>query len=70
MNLRIEKAKTLLKNGDIQVSEVAAKVGYGDPLAFSKVFKARTGRSSREYKEEKRKLVVKGKKGDYTESED
>ena len=24
MNLRIEKAKTLLKNGDIQVSEVAA----------------------------------------------
>ena len=70
MNLRIEKAKTLLKNGDIQVSEVAAKVGYGDPLAFSKVFKARTGRSPREYKEEKRKLVVKGKKGDYTESED
>ncbi len=63
MNLRIEKAKTLLKNGDIQVSEVAAKVGYGDPLAFSKVFKARTGRSPREYKEEKRKLVVKGKKG-------
>ena len=34
MNLRIEKAKTLLKNGDIQVSEVAARVGYGDPLAF------------------------------------
>lgn len=63
MNLRIEKAKTLLKNGGIQVSEVAAKVGYGDPLAFSKVFKARTGRSPREYKEEKRKLVVKGKKG-------
>ena len=48
MNLRIEKAKTLLKNGDIQVSEVAAKVGYGDPLAFSKVFKARTGRSPRD----------------------
>ena len=69
MNLRIEKAKTLLKNGGIQVSEVAAKVGYGDPLAFSKVFKARTGRSPREYKEEKRRLVVKGKKGDYMESE-
>ena len=69
MNLRIEKAKTLLKNGDIQVSEVAARVGYGDPLAFSKVFKARTGRSPREYKEEKRRLVVNGKKGDYTESE-
>ena len=69
MNLRIEKAKTLLKNGDIQVSEVAVRVGYGDPLAFSKVFKARTGRSPREYKEEKRKLVIKGKKGDYTETE-
>lgn len=69
MNLRIEKAKSLLKKGDIQVNEVAAKVGYGDPLAFSKVFKARTGKSPREYKEEKRRLVVKGKKGDYTESE-
>lgn len=69
MNLRIEKAKSLLKKGDIQVNEVAARVGYGDPLAFSKVFKARTGRSPREYKEEKRSLVVKGKKGDYTESE-
>ncbi len=71
MNLRIEKAKTLLKNGDIQVSEVAAEAGYGDPLAFSKVFKARTGeKCEREYKEEKRKLVVKGKKGDDTEFED
>lgn len=69
MNFRIEKAKTLLKKGDIQVSEVAARVGYGDPLAFSKVFKARTGRSPREYKEEKRKLVVNGKKGDFTEAE-
>ena len=69
MNLRIEKAKSLLKNGDIQVSEVAARVGYRDPLAFSKVFKARTGRSPREYKEEKRRLVVKEKKGDYTETE-
>ena len=69
MNLRIEKAKSLLKKGDIQVNEVAARVGYGAPLAFSKDYKARTGRSPREYKEEKRSLVVKGKKGDYTESE-
>ncbi|WP_270652899.1 helix-turn-helix domain-containing protein, partial [Blautia massiliensis (ex Durand et al. 2017)] len=64
-----DSERLFLKNGGIQVSEVAAKVGYGDPLAFSKVFKARTGRSPREYKEEKRRLVVKGKKGDYMESE-
>lgn len=69
INFRIEKAKTLLKTEDIQVNEVAARVGYGDPLTFSKVFKSRTGRSPREYREEKRNLVVKGKKGDYTESE-
>lgn len=64
MNLRIEKAKTLLKNGDIQVSEVAAKSRDMEiRWLFPRYFKARTGRSPREYKEEKRKLVVKGKKG-------
>ena len=28
------EGKDSSENGDIQVSEVAAKVGYGDPLAF------------------------------------
>ncbi|WP_040785540.1 AraC family transcriptional regulator [Marvinbryantia formatexigens] len=66
MKLRMEKAKTLLKNPDIQVNEVAAMVGYTDPLAFSKIFKSRTGRSPKEYKEEKSRLVVGKKKGDCT----
>lgn len=69
INLRIEKAKSLLKKGDTQINEVAGMVGYADPLAFSKVFKSRTGRSPSEYKEEKRKLVVAGHKGDYTDSQ-
>lgn len=69
MNLRIEKAKSLFKKGDIQINEVSALVGYADPLAFSKAFKSKTGRSPKEYKEEKRKLVVNKKKGDYEEAE-
>ena len=43
--LRIEKAKELLLTEDLSVSEVAALVGYKDPLYFSKAFKKATGSS-------------------------
>ena len=52
MNLRIEKAKSLLKNGDIQVSEVAARVGYGDP---SRLFQRYSRQEQEEVRENTRK---------------
>ena len=44
MRLRIEKAKRLLVgHPHIEVKQVAAAVGYDDPLYFSRVFKKETG---------------------------
>lgn len=50
IQIRIEKAKELLQsNQNCKIKEVAAYVGYEDPLYFSKVFKKMTGLSPKEY---------------------
>ena len=49
-NLRIEKAKELLLNSDLKVSEIATKVGYMEYKRFSSYFLKITGMSPREYK--------------------
>ena len=64
VNLRMEKAKVLLKKQDLSISEVANVVGYTDQLAFSKAFKKHFGSSPSTYKDEKNCLVVKTKKED------
>ncbi|MDO4285716.1 MAG: helix-turn-helix domain-containing protein [Eubacteriales bacterium] len=51
VRLRIEKARSLLKQTDLSVREIAAAVGYEDQLAFSKIFRQRTGKSPSEYRE-------------------
>lgn len=50
MNIRIERAKELLVNSDLSVSDVAMSVGYPDALAFSKIFKKHTELSPTEYR--------------------
>lgn len=65
INVRVERAKSLLQKTDIQINEVAAKVGYPDPLAFSKIFKRKTGYSPTEYKEARSRLVLRNVKGEY-----
>ncbi len=49
-HIKIEKAKELLKNTAMQVSEIAFQLGYEDPSLFSKIFKKVTGQSPRVYK--------------------
>ncbi len=68
VNLRIEKARSLLKTTDLPVSAVARAVGYADQLAFSKVFKQRCGISLRMYKDEKSELIISDKKIDQINS--
>lgn len=51
MQYRMKKAKELLKNSELPISNVAYTVGYSDPLAFSKMFKKREGVSPLEYRE-------------------
>ena len=48
-DLRINYAKRLIKNGDTNVGEIAAKCGYRDKFYFSKIFKKYTGDTPTEY---------------------
>ncbi len=46
---RIQKAKSLLKEGDRSVTEIMAAVGFSDSSHFTHVFRRETGVSPREY---------------------
>jgi transcriptional regulator GlxA family with amidase domain len=48
--VRVEAAKRALEGGGESVAEIAARVGYGDPAAFRKLFVAQTGLTPSEYR--------------------
>ena len=48
--IRIEKAKELLKKGNSSAKEISAKVGFQNTTYFCAVFKKETGVSPAEYK--------------------
>jgi AraC-like DNA-binding protein len=50
-NLRMEQAARLLREGAVNVSQVADRVGYDDRAHFSTAFKAHFGQSPTEYAE-------------------
>ena len=50
-SLRIEKAKELLKNSDMNISEITYKVGLNDPAYFSRVFKKETGIKPKDFRD-------------------
>lgn len=56
-SLRIRQACSLLQRGDLTVEGVAYSVGFDDALYFSRVFRAHTGRSPRQYAQEHRHSV-------------
>ena len=49
-NLRIEKAKKLLEDGDMMIQEVAEAVGYDSAYSFSRLFKKKVGLSPNDYR--------------------
>jgi len=49
--LRLDKAKRLLLEGDLGIAEIAEKVGYPDPFHFSRLFRRYAGLSPRNYRE-------------------
>lgn len=49
-NIRIQKAKMLLKNTELNVNGVAKSVGFDDQFYFSKLFKKLTGAAPTSYK--------------------
>ena len=53
-DVRMEKAKELLRNSSKSIKEICLEVGYADSSYFSRIFKKNVGVSQREYKEENR----------------
>ena len=51
-NLRIEKAKELLKGSEYSISQISQMVGYEDLQHFSNSFKKHTGHSPRHYRQQ------------------
>lgn len=49
-NVRIEKAKELLKDPALRIGDIAEQVGFMDMAHFSRVFKKQTGFSANEYR--------------------
>lgn len=48
--VRVQEAKRLLKQGTVNVSEVAERVGYSDARHFSKTFQRLVGITPKEYR--------------------
>lgn len=50
-NLKIQRACQLLDNSTLRIGEIAARVGYGDPFHFSRIFKQLMGMSPKNYRQ-------------------
>jgi AraC-like DNA-binding protein len=53
---RIERAKLLLTTTNAPVTEIAKQVGYHEPNSFTRLFKARTGMTPVQYRNQKKAL--------------
>ncbi len=49
-DIRIAKAKELIKNTDMNNEAIAKAIGYSNPLYFSRIFKKYTGVSPQNYR--------------------
>lgn len=52
-NIRMEQAARLLREGKVNISQIADKVGYIDQAHFSTAFKTHFGLSPKEFLEKK-----------------
>lgn len=48
--LRVEKAKALLRAGDLSMTEIAQESGFGDPAYFARAFRTAVGHSPSDWK--------------------
>lgn len=55
LNYRMEKANRLLRTTGLSVQNISEKVGYENPLTFSKTFKSKYGLSPKKYREKLKK---------------
>lgn len=64
-NVRIEAAKRLLRNTDLEVSIVAKNIGFTDPAYFARFFKQNVGVSPTQYRSDQTSIawVITGRRG-------
>ncbi|SDO34717.1 two-component system, response regulator YesN [Paenibacillus sp. yr247] len=55
IELRMEKAKQLLSNTDLKITEISGMIGYDLPNYFAKLFKQTTGLSPKDYRKSHQK---------------
>jgi len=53
LNRRLKKAKYLLNNEDLTISEITYMVGFSNPNYFSTVFKSKYGCTPSDFKKNK-----------------
>ena len=58
IQIRMEKAKSLLTKTNYSINRIASEVGYSDQLAFSRIFKQRFGESPKKYREDIERLDI------------
>lgn len=58
INIRMEKAKSLLTKTNYPINRIASDVGYPDQLAFSRMFKKKFGESPKQYRQDIEQLEV------------
>ena len=51
--IRIQEAKKLLQNDELNISQIAYSLGFSDPLYFSKFFKKSVGLSPQQFRKSK-----------------
>lgn len=68
INLRLDKAISLLRETALPIHTISSQVGYDDPLAFSKMFKQKYGICPSEFRDASEKLVEYENKNDYLKS--
>lgn len=54
MQCKLDRACQLLRDSDASIQDISRRVGYDNPLTFSKIFRTRFGRSPTAYREEQK----------------
>ncbi len=58
LRIKIDKAKQLLRAGQLTITEISVKCGYSNVYHFCEIFKKKTGMTPTEYRKKKRHLYL------------